>query len=186
MFLFVSELASGSSTIKLPVDLASIAVDGTVAGATVAAQSLQIWDSSASQALPAEEADFDLRLMRSRPSPHPSRMSSLSPQRDTTDTASTNFRSTDRAIRRCVLAARMTRWLLSRPSPLYFTIRCPRPIRSLRMLSSDQPMRSGNPAGGWRLCECLPGRSRSARTGNLDRWRQHRQPGVLPGILPLV
>jgi hypothetical protein len=56
-----------AAAIKLPVDLDSLAVHATVPGATLMPQRLEIWDSPFPDALPREEADFDLRLMRSRP-----------------------------------------------------------------------------------------------------------------------
>jgi len=47
----------------LPIDLGAGAVNPAIPGPNFLAQGLQIGDSSGAEALPGEDADFDLRLI---------------------------------------------------------------------------------------------------------------------------
>ncbi len=57
------ELATGCFAVEFPVDFGPVAIHSAIPRSGFPAQSLQIRDSSASQALPREDADFDFRLI---------------------------------------------------------------------------------------------------------------------------
>lgn len=59
----VAKLPAGGLAVELPGDLDKLAVHSPVPGFRLLAQSLEIGDSSITEALPGEELDFDLRLI---------------------------------------------------------------------------------------------------------------------------
>jgi hypothetical protein len=61
--LFITELSASSFAVKLPIDLHAITVHSPIPGARFFTQSLETGDSSAAQALPGEDPDFDIRLI---------------------------------------------------------------------------------------------------------------------------
>ena len=63
MVLLVAELATGCFAVELPVDSGAVAIHLLVPGSGFPAQSLQLGDSSTSQALPREDTNFDFRLI---------------------------------------------------------------------------------------------------------------------------
>jgi hypothetical protein len=62
-FAFVSKLATGGFAVELPVDFDAIPVHPPIPGSRFATQGVKIGDSAATQTLPAEEPDFNLRLI---------------------------------------------------------------------------------------------------------------------------
>ena len=64
MLPFVAELATGGSTVELPVDLDTVAVHAAVPGFCLLPQSFEAGDASTTETLPREDPDFDLRLIK--------------------------------------------------------------------------------------------------------------------------
>jgi hypothetical protein len=64
MFPFITELATGGSTVEFPVDLDTVAVHAAVPGFCLLPQGFETWDASTTETLPREYPDFDLRLIK--------------------------------------------------------------------------------------------------------------------------
>ena len=62
-FLFVAKLETSGFAIEFPVDFGASAIHPAVPGSNFPAQGLQVRDSSGTEALPREDADFDFRLI---------------------------------------------------------------------------------------------------------------------------
>jgi hypothetical protein len=60
---FIAELASGGFSVELPVDAGAVTSRLAIPGFYFAAESLQIGDSPGPDALPRQDADFDLSLV---------------------------------------------------------------------------------------------------------------------------
>ena len=63
MFPFVAELSSGGFAVELPVDLGVGLIGAAIPGSSLLTQSLQVGNSSGTEALPREHADFDFGLI---------------------------------------------------------------------------------------------------------------------------